>query len=141
MKAAPMATVPSAKAALRKGTWSWTAPLELLVVVVGVVELLLEVEDLEPEVEALEEEGVGEELLPAELFVDEFDAADVRCKKKEENWDVCVGVWARTRSAQGLLQCLGSRLVRGRAVCLETRADSGLVGCVCADTGGVGASK
>ena len=86
MKAAPKATAPSAKAELRKGTWSWTAPLELL----DVVE---EVELLEVEVEDLEEGGAVEVLLLPELLVDEFDAANVGYKrKKEENWNVWVCV-------------------------------------------------
>ena len=51
----------------------------------------------------------------------------------------CGGV--RTSSALRLLQRLGGRQVRGRAVCLETRGDRGLVGRVGADTGGIGAIK
>jgi len=44
----------------------------------------------------------------------------------------------RRRTALGLLQRLGGRLVRGCAVCRETRGDSDLVGCVGADTSDVG---
>lgn len=61
MKAPPKATVARAKAALKKGTWPWTAPLVgleeeadevLLVEVPGLVLLLLElVLELVPEVE------------------------------------------------------------------------------------------
>ena len=91
MKAAPNPTVPSAKAALRKGTWSRKAPLELLGDEAEVEELLeglveepevvvALVEDLEEVVEGLEEVVVEEEPLMPELEVDEFDAVNVRCK-------------------------------------------------------------
>jgi len=70
MKALLKATAARAKAALRKGTWSWTAPLE---------------EDVGEE--AVEEEVLVEVpglvvLLPEAVLEDEPDAANVRCQKK-----------------------------------------------------------
>jgi hypothetical protein len=62
MKAAPMATVPSAKAVLRQGTWLRTEPLSLLCI----------------------EEVVGL-LLELELLVDEFDAVDTVCDAKKKD--------------------------------------------------------
>jgi hypothetical protein len=62
MKAAPMATVPSAKAVLRQGTWLRREPLSLLCI----------------------EEEVGL-LLELELLVDEFDAVDTVCDAKKKD--------------------------------------------------------
>jgi hypothetical protein len=98
---------------------------------------LLEDEGLVPEDV---EEGFVEEDLGAEdvlvLFVVEFDdATNERCKKI---WDLWIIVCLRTRLAFALLQSLSGCLVRGGAVCNETRGHGGLEGCVGADTGDVG---
>ena len=101
--------------------------MEVVPLDVGFVE---DVDELPVDLE-VEEESVVVVLLE---LVDEFDAVNVRCKKLE----IISGVRARTRSAFGLLQSLGGCLVRGRAVCRETRSNSGLICRVGADTGGVG---
>lgn len=87
MKAPPKATIARAKAALRKGTWPLTAPLEDVGEEAVEEELLVLLLLLELEVLLLE----LLEVLEPELVVE--DAAKVRCKnQKERNWWACVYV-------------------------------------------------